>query len=105
MVEFGQRLRTLRRERNLTQKQLAELIGVQHTIISFWELGDRIPSPSMLVKLACTLHVSTDYLLGIEKGESVDISRLQESDKTIVRALVNSLNEKGELASKIAKKK
>ena len=38
MVEFGTRLRQLRKEKNLTQKQLASLIGVQHAVISFYEL-------------------------------------------------------------------
>ena len=67
MIEFGQRLKSLRKQRNLTQKQLAELIGTQNSIISFYEVGDRIPSPEIIVKLARTLHVSSDYLLGLEK--------------------------------------
>lgn len=94
MVEFGAKLRRLRKQKNLTQKQLANLIGVQHTIISFYELNERIPSPDVLVKIASVFHVSTDYLLGLEKGESLDISQLTESDKNLVRSLVDSLREK-----------
>lgn len=96
MVEFGNKLRELRKERNLTQKQLAELIGVQNSIISFYEVGDRIPSPEVIIKLARVLHVSSDYLLGLEKQESVDISGLSESDKGLIRSLVYSLREKNE---------
>ena len=55
MVEFGEKLRRLRKQKNLTQKQLASLIGVQNSIISFYELGDRIPSPEIIIKLASVL--------------------------------------------------
>jgi transcriptional regulator with XRE-family HTH domain len=94
MVEFGQKLRELRKQHNLTQKELASLIGVKNSIISFYEVGDRIPSPEIIRKLAETLHVSSDYLMGIEKNESVDISGLTENDKSLVRSLVYSLREK-----------
>lgn len=94
MVEFGEKLRRLRKQKNLTQKQLASLIGVQNSIISFYELGDRIPSPEIIIKLASVLHVSTDYLLGLEKKESVDISDLTDNDKLLVKSLVDSLREK-----------
>ncbi|KIR01637.1 Transcriptional regulator [Lachnospiraceae bacterium TWA4] len=94
MVDFGKRLYNLRKQKDLTQKQLASLIGVQNTVISFYELGERTPSPSVIVKLANTFHVSTDYLLGVDKKESIDISELNESDKQLVRSLVDSLKEK-----------
>lgn len=90
MVEFGERLRRLRKERNLTQKQLATKIGVKNSVISFYEVGDRMPSPEVLKKLACVLHTSCDYLLGVEKKETVDISELDEEEKQIVRALIAS---------------
>ncbi|MCD8346573.1 MAG: helix-turn-helix domain-containing protein [Lachnospiraceae bacterium] len=96
MIEFGNRLRGLRKERNLTQKQLAELVGVQNSIISFYEVGDRIPSPEMIIKLAKVLHVSSDYLLGLEKAESLDISGLTENDKSLLRALAERLREKNQ---------
>ena len=81
MIEFGQRLKSLRK---------------QNSIISFYEVGDRIPSPEIIVKLARTLHVSSDYLLGLEKNESVDISTLSEHDKSLVRSLIYSLSEKNQ---------
>lgn len=96
MVEFGQKLRELRKQHNLTQKELASMVGVKNSIISFYEVGDRIPSPEIIRKLAETLHVSADYLLGIEKNESIDISGLSEHDKSLVRSLVYSLREKNQ---------
>jgi transcriptional regulator with XRE-family HTH domain len=95
MVEFGKRLKKLRQQHNLTQKQLASLIGVQNAIISFYEVGERNPSPEIIVKLASVFHVTTDYLMGLERGECVDVSGLDENDKALIRKLVERLGEKG----------
>ena len=94
MIEFGERLRLLRKENNLTQDELATLIGVKNKVISFYETGDRVPSPKVIKKLAATLHVSADYLLGIEKQPSIDVSGLDESDIALVRSLVDTLRYK-----------
>ena len=94
MMEFGEKLRLLRKQRNLTQQQLASLIGVKNSVISFYEVGDRMPSPEMILKLASTFHVSTDYLLGIDKGEQIDVSGLSEKDIMLIRELVESLRAK-----------
>ena len=96
MVEFGERLRALRKQKNLTQKQLAEQIRVKNSIISFYEVGDRFPSPEIIVKLATTLGVTSDYLLGIERNESIDVSGLDEEDKQLVRSLVDTLRRKNQ---------
>ena len=94
MVGFGDKLRQLRKEQQLTQKQLAELIGLRNSVISFYETGERIPSPEIIKKLASSLHVSADYLLGIEKGETVDLCGLNEEDKRLVRTMVATLRSK-----------
>ena len=96
MVDFGKRLRALRKQKNLTQAQLAAQIGVKNSIISFYEVGDRIPSPEIIVKLASVLHVSSDYLLGIERGDCIDVSGLNEDEKNVIRSMVDILREKRE---------
>ncbi|MBQ2926905.1 MAG: helix-turn-helix transcriptional regulator [Ruminiclostridium sp.] len=95
-MEFGGRLRDLRKQNNLTQKQLADLIGVKNSIISFYEVGDRFPSPEIIIKLAAVLHTSTDYLLGVEKGRFVDITGLDAEDEKVVRIMVERLREKNQ---------
>ena len=94
MVDFGERLRQLRKQKNLTQKQLASFVGVKNSIISFYEVGERMPSPEMIVKLATVLNVSTDYLLGMNKNETINISGLDENDKILVNLLVDTLRNK-----------
>lgn len=93
MVNFGERLKHLRKERNLTQKELANKIKVKDSVISFYELGERKPSPEVVKKLAIALHVSSDYLLGIEQNKTVDVSGLNEKDIALVSALVERLRE------------
>lgn len=96
MVDFGRKLRELRKQKNLTQKQLAALIGVKNSIISFYEVGDRIPSPEIIIKLAAALNVTSDYLLGIQKNETIDVSGLDENDIKLVRSLVDTLRRKNQ---------
>lgn len=94
MVDFGKRLKELRKQKNLTQAQLGAQIGVKNSIISFYEVGDRIPSPEIIVKLASVLHVSSDYLLGIESGDTIDVSGLNENEKNVIRSMVDILRSK-----------
>ncbi|MDY2629067.1 MAG: helix-turn-helix transcriptional regulator [Lachnospiraceae bacterium] len=93
-MDFGDRLKLLRTQAGLTQKQLAERIGATKSMISYYELQERQPSSVSLRKLSEVFHVSTDYLLGLEKGESIDVSGLNEEDIQLVRHLVSVLREK-----------
>ena len=64
-LTFGERLRQLREERNLTQKAIAGIIGISPRMVSFYESGAHFPrEEGTLLKLAQFFGVSTDYLLG-----------------------------------------
>ena len=78
-MEFGNRLKELRNQSRLTQAQLAERLGVTKSVVSFYELQERSPSPDVLVKLSQVFHVSTDYLLGIGCNRTLDVSGLTDS--------------------------
>ena len=94
MVDFGETLKKLRLQERMTQQQLADRIGVTKSVISYYELQERSPSPEVLIKLSAIFHVSTDYLLGLEKGETIDLSGLSENDIVIVKSLIDSLKNK-----------
>ena len=64
MTTIGERIRQLRKQAKLSQTQLALLLGIDHSTISKYERGERKVPMDMLVPLAKTLKVSTDYLLG-----------------------------------------
>ena len=74
MVNFGEKLKELRLQAGLTQKELGEQIKVTKSVISYYELQERYPSPEILLKLADVFNVSVDYLLGRENKQSLDIS-------------------------------
>ncbi|MGX9931996.1 helix-turn-helix transcriptional regulator [Virgibacillus salarius] len=65
----GKRLKELRKQKKLTQKELGEIINVSKVSISGYESGDRTPDTDNLKRLADYFGVSSDYLLGREKEE------------------------------------
>ena len=65
MVIFAERLKDLRKEKTLSQADLAKELGVSQRSISSWETGFRQPDFETLEILAKYFGVSTDYLLGI----------------------------------------
>lgn len=64
-MPFNERLKELRSDAGLSQKRLAELIGVSQKAIDFWEKGINEPKASYIIALANFFNVSCDYLLGI----------------------------------------
>lgn len=61
---FPQRLKKLRKEKGLTQKELGERLGVKQNTFTNWENGKREPNLSTILKLAEILETTTDDLLG-----------------------------------------
>ena len=96
MVDFGNILKKLRLQDGLTQQQLAERLGVTKSVVSYYELHERTPSPEILVKLASIFHVSTDHLLGLDKKETIDLTGLDESDIITIKRLIATLRSKNE---------
>lgn len=89
MVDFGERLRLLRKRANLSQEQLASRLSVTKSVVSSYETGMRMPSYSVLGKIARVFNVTTDYLLGIDNTETMDISGLTETQKDILSSIVS----------------
>ena len=67
MVIFSERLKELRIERQLSQKELADLVSTGQSSISAWERGSREPLAHQLIDLARVFECSVDYLLGLEE--------------------------------------
>ena len=75
---LGERLQQKRSSMKLSQKEVANAVGVNPSVISNYENGERTPSVEVLMSLASLYHCSVDYLLGIEKSSrvSIDVSIL-----------------------------
>ena len=66
---IGQRLARIRRERGLTQVELAEKLGVAQPVVSDYERGELRLHGELIIKLTGILGVSAEELLGLEKIE------------------------------------
>lgn len=95
-MNFGDKLKMLRTGQNLTQQQLATRLGVQKSVVSYYESGERTPSTDVLIKLARVFHTTIDYLLDVKRERVIDVSGLSESDIAAVTAVVAALKNKNE---------
>lgn len=77
-MSLSQKLKLLRAEHSMTQKQLAAQINVARATISGYETRDRQPSHEKLTSIAEVFHVSVDYLLDNEDTNSVAEFSLQQ---------------------------
>mgnify|MGYP002084511617 FL=1 len=91
MVNMGDKLHSLRTEMKLTQKQVADRIGLAISAVSSYESGTRYPSYETLIKLSRMFHVSTDYLLGLTEKRSVDVTGLEDAEIELITQLVDKL--------------
>ncbi len=64
MIDLQRNLVDLRREKNLTQREVAEKIGVSAAAVGFWETGTNEPKATYLIKLAKFFGVTVDELVG-----------------------------------------
>ena len=80
MVNFGERLHSLRTQAGMTQTELAKRLGITKSVVSYYERLERSPSPDVLIQLADIFRVTTDYLLGITHKKTIDVTELDEED-------------------------
>ena len=73
---FGDKLKELRKLKNLTQVDIANMCEVTPSTVSAWEVNKAQPNFDILTTLAEYFRVSTDYLLGREQVDSTNIEKL-----------------------------
>lgn len=70
LVRLAENIASLRKKRQITQKQLADMLDISPQAVSKWEKNDSQPTVSMLPRLADYFGVSMDYLFYAKAGES-----------------------------------
>lgn len=91
MVDFGNRLRTLRLKANMTQGQLAKKLNLTKSVISAYETDLRLPSYDVLIGIAKIYNVSTDFLLGLERKQEIDLSGLTQDEIDALMNLIRAM--------------
>ena len=85
---FNKRLRRYREHREMTQKQLGQLLNYSQQTIHKWESGETSPDPDAVVRLARALRIPLNVLLG-DHGVAEDSNEYQ-TPLTLMEAFINS---------------
>jgi transcriptional regulator with XRE-family HTH domain len=96
---IGQRIRELRKSKDVTQRELADYLGVTPKTISFYEKGARSPNHELLVKISNFFHEPIDYLLGqdVPRGDYMRLAleaqqaQLSSEDVELVLSVIKRL--------------
>lgn len=92
--EFGDNLKHLRKQRSLTQSELGAYIGISKAVISKYENGMGYPTFDTLVRIASFFGVTTDYLLGVSQGKTINVTDLTDSQIDLINNLIFELRKK-----------
>lgn len=103
---IGQTIRDLRKQRKMSQTELAKILHVSQQTVTAWETGKAEPSSSAISNLADYFNVTTDYLLGrsekkddnkvdyvaldkvLDNARSFDGEPMDEHDREILRGIL-----------------
>jgi len=110
---FAERLRELRKQKELSQTQLGAIIGIHYTHVGRYERGSSLPNSDTLRRLAEALGVTGDYLLDgavdtvararLEDRELLqqfqEVEKLEDEDKRVVKVLLDAFLTKRKLRS------
>lgn len=84
-MQFGNRIKSLRIKKGITQRKLADMINVSTVTIGNWEAGIKQPSMKAIIALATALGVTTDFLLGINIDFDLDSINLEPCEISLIK--------------------
>lgn len=96
MKTIGSRIAMLRKKQNMTQENLAQVMGVTAQAVSKWENDVSCPDISMLPQLADVLHTTTDYILSGKTDEVRCVPEDQRKDPSELTLRIRALSSDGD---------
>ena len=94
-MNIGKVIKELRQKRGITQEEFSEALRISAQTVSRWENGVNAPDLYMLPQLAAYFRVTTDYLLGLERNdtmaklikttETFELASKQEAEEMVLR--------------------
>lgn len=88
MDTLAKRIKNLREEKGLSQKELANYLNISNSTLSQYESGVRVPSDDIKIKIARYFNVTTDYLLG-----NSNIKQLSRKDERDIQKYLDEMRE------------
>jgi transcriptional regulator with XRE-family HTH domain len=102
-MDFGEKIKKLRKTKGLSQQELANILGVHPKHISRYENHSSNPSLDVLLKLRDLFHVSLDYLVTDDDSQDFAykdkelekyfkaVDKLNEEDKQVIKKVIESM--------------
>ena len=86
-MSIAKRIKQARIDKNMTQLQLADAMGVSYQAVSNWERGNSMPDISKLADLCATLDLTVNELLGMEDKTANAVTKAMEKEELTVEEL------------------
>ena len=93
MNEFGNRLKKIRIEKNMSQKDFAARANIDKSIMCRYENGEKRPTYEALCSIAREHNISLDYLCGLQQSGTVSLIGLTDGQADCVRLLIDAFHE------------
>lgn len=90
-MKLDERIKELRLARGLSQVDLADSLGVTKQSVSNWENSNIQPSIDMLIRLANYFSVSTDYILGMDDRDYIEVTGLDDKELAHIRQIIDDI--------------
>ena len=81
-MELGKKIQTIRKNNNLSQSDLAEMLGVSRQSVSKWETGTATPEISKLIQISEMFDLSVDMILGTECNVDIPVGSNNTENKS-----------------------
>ena len=92
MYDLGYRIKEIRRQRGITQSELAKRINKSKSAVSGYESNAQIPPSEVLVSIATVLNVSLDHLVGFEIEEPISLKNYTSQQKNAIGLLLEEFS-------------
>lgn len=86
---LSEMIKSLREDAGFSQSQLAKKLDVTRSSVNAWEMGLSTPTTHYIVELAKLFHVSTDYILGLEKNRVIVLDGYSDEQIELLYKLIN----------------
>ncbi len=93
-IMIADRIKLLRQENDMTQSDLARILGITRSSVNAWEMGISVPSTQYVIEMSRIFHVSTDYIMDVDTYATLSIKGLDDDEIRMVHALIEHFRNK-----------